>query len=234
MLCFFVHMLPLAPPSSLPASTRSGRPQLGWLDWLTEDEPQSEEATAAFAALCRADGWAVRCELGADVARSLGGSGALARGGDESSPTAQLDLTLRFALDEGYLPPQGGVQLLSRSRWITAEPRGFWKVDADEVGGVPTYLQWRLSCPEGLEASGQQVLPPGPLYFNARSSLSSGADGLPRLRLSDGRLTVKEELGANTPLFSAKGILAEFKIVGQFSCREASPKSRAVGEEAVE
>ena len=95
---------------------------------------------------------------------------------------------------------------------------GFWKVEADTDEGVPTYVQWRLGCAGGLAASGQQLVPAGPLYFNAKARASDGGD---RLALVDGRITIKEDVGANTPLFAGRGILAEFKVVGTFEAREA-------------
>ena len=48
----------------------------------------------------------------------------------------------------------------------------------------------------------------------------SGADEFGSLELTFGRITVKEALGADTPIFSARGILAEFKIVGVFECAQ--------------
>jgi hypothetical protein len=64
------------------------------------------------------------------------------------------------------------------------------------------------------------LVPPGPMYFNARCEWKEG-----RLALYDGRLTVKEDVGIDVGLFKAKGILAEFKIVGTFECvaRVAAP-----------
>ena len=88
---------------------------------------------------------------------------------------------------------------------------GFFKIEADDDEGVPTYVQWRTKC-LGIESVG---LPAGSLYFNAKIV----RDG-DRCTLEAGRLTVKEEIGVNTPLFpTARGILAEFKIVGTFEAR---------------
>ena len=41
------------------------------------------------------------------------------------------------------------------------------------------------------------------------------------MTLGNGRITVKEEIGANVGIFNAKGILAEFKIVGVFDAAKA-------------
>ena len=81
---------------------------------------------------------------------------------------------------------------------------------------LPFQLQLRLGtvAEDGLVASGDTLIPPGAVYFNARCERRE--DGL-GVRLSDGRITVKEEIGANG-LFQARGILAEFKIVGTFEC----------------
>lgn len=196
-----------------PPTPRGGWLTLGWLDWL-DGPAASEEARAAVEALCRPAGWEVRCEIGSEPARSVGGSGELSRA---SSATVVLDSRVRFSLDEGFDPPQGAVSLLRPSKLLQAEG-GFWKVEADTDEGVPTYVQWRLGCAGGLAASGQQLVPAGPLYFNAKARASDGGD---RLALVDGRITIKEDVGANTPLFAGRGILAEFKVVGTFEAREA-------------
>ena len=49
--------------------------------------------------------------------------------------------------------------------------------------------------------------------------MCSAPEGRPEaITLSDGRITVKEDVGADVGIFRAKGILAEFKIVGTFEC----------------
>ena len=192
---------------------RTTTPSLGLLDDLQQywqsltdlDAAMSDEAEAAYAEICRADGWQCRCEIGSEVAKSVGGSGSLAKG--PASSTAALDLRLCFSLDEGYSPPQGQVRLVGSSRFF--EPTGFWKVQADADGGEPEQLQWRLQCLDGgLVLGGQTLLPAGPVYFNALYDTTSG--------LEKGRITVKEDIGSDVGLFRAKGILAEFKIVGVF------------------
>ena len=65
-------------------------------------------------------------------------------------------------------------------------------------------------------------MPPGPLYFDAKCARGRG--GALALRLYDGLITVKEEVGADVPgLFRSRGILAEFKVVGTFSAEPAPP-----------
>ena len=55
---------------------------------------------------------------------------------------------------------------------------------------------------------------------------ASGADEDVVVTLERGRITVKEDIGVNTPVFNARGILAEFKIVGTFEARpRAAPGS---------
>ncbi len=212
------HALPGTGASAVGAP-RHAPSQLGWLDWLAgEDVQSSPEASEVLREITRPEGWDVSCSIGSDVARSVGGSGLLANG---ESATVRLDLRLRFALDSGYDPPQGSVSLLQRSSYVNAE-QGIWKVDSDTDAGVPDVVQWRLNLPGGLQAGGQELLPAGPIYFNARCQRGDGGDGggaLPRLRLRAGRLTVKEDIGIDTPIFGGKGILAEFKIVGTFETR---------------
>jgi len=79
-------------------------------------------ANQVVTALCDT-AWTVRCQVGAELARSLGGSGELAK--MQSSPRVQLDFLLQFAQDEGYDPPQGSVQLVRPSTRFSQS--GFWK-----------------------------------------------------------------------------------------------------------
>ena len=127
-----------------------------------------------------------------------------------------LNLRVAFSLDEGYVPPQGTVRLLKPSRYFAE--LGFWKVDADTDDGVPQALQWRLQSNEGgLVVGGQTLLPEGPVYFNALCREDSRCGW----QLADGRVTVKEDIGVNAGIFNARGILAEFKIVGIFGVSQA-------------
>ena len=201
--------------------TRAGNAALGLLDWLLAPEPPYESddllpaALRAYDALCRPAGWDVQCEIGSDVARAVGGSGALARSKDGAS-TGAITLPLRFSRDVGYDPPQGATELLRSSRFFSAQP-GFWKVDADDDRGMPVIVQWRMSTgPDGIVLGEQVLVPSGSLYFNAKVEYDDEAAAL---TLYDGRLTVKEEIGVNTGIFNAKGILAEYKIVGVFEVR---------------
>ena len=131
------------------------------------------------------------------------------------SSTATLDIATAFSRDEGFDPPQGSVTLLRDSRFL-ASSQGFWKLESDDDDGVPQTVQWRLRTSEqGLTLGDSVLVPPGPLYFNARCSWDE-VGGV--LRLGDGRLTVKEDIGVDAGIFKAKGILAEFKIVGTFTC----------------
>ena len=104
----------------------------------------------------------------------------------------RLDARVRFTRDEGYVPPQGQAALLRPSSYL-ADEGGFWKVDADGDDGMPSVVQWRLALPNGLSAGGQQLIPSGSqLYFNAICSLDQrGPGGTPRVRLGDGRCTIK-------------------------------------------
>ena len=175
------------------------------------------EADAAIEALCRPQGWTCKCEIGSSVARSVGGSGQLASG--PTTSTAALSLRLAFAVDEGYQPPQGRCMLLSPSKFLSDEvpTRGFWKVDDDGEDGFPRQVQWRLHTKEaeGLVLGGDVLLPPGSVYFNAKCAMRTDGSGM--ITLGDGRITIKEDLGSDF-IFQAKGILAEFKIVGTFEC----------------
>ena len=189
-----------------------------WIDSMNGDDAAlNGEAAAAIDALCRPQGWICKAEIGSSVARSVGGSGQLASG--PTTSTAALSLRLAFAVDEGYQPPQGRCMLLSPSKFLSDEAptRGFWKVDDDGDDGFPRQVQWRLHTKEaeGLVLGGDVLLPPGAVYFNAKCAMRTDGSGL--ITLGDGRITVKEDLGSDF-IFQAKGILAEFKIVGTFEC----------------
>jgi hypothetical protein len=218
----------LSPPPRMPivgalAPARSPPPRM-LFDWLrsvgpdyTVEDDLSPRATAVLNSIRQPAGWEVRCEIGSAVAKALGGSGTLATGPETSN--AALELRLSFGLDEGYVPPQGPVKLLRASRYF--DEVGFWKVDSDTDDGVPQQVQWRLQSPSGLELGGQTLLPPGAVYFNALCTVAEGASGADEdvvVTLERGRITVKEDIGVNTPVFNARGILAEFKIVGTFEC----------------
>lgn len=203
-----------------PRAAESGGWFSGIADLFKDFEPSPEKA-AVMAELCRPDGWDVRCEIGSAVAKSVGGSGALAKG-SSSEVSLELSLALDQYTEARYQdPPQGSLRFLRSSRFFEPESEtieGFFKIEADDDEGVPTYVQWRTKC-LGIESVG---LPAGSLYFNAKIV----RDG-DRCTLEAGRLTVKEEIGVNTPLFpTARGILAEFKIVGTFEARpRAAPGS---------
>tara|TARA_B110001452_G_scaffold26846_1_gene21053 strand:- start:62 stop:814 length:753 start_codon:yes stop_codon:yes gene_type:complete len=214
--------------------------------WWANLNPWAELPVSAAVAetvdgICRPDGWSMRCTLGSQPARELGGTGTLAKG--EASSTVGLDYSVRFELEEGFDPPQGTVSLLSSSRLLSsstaaeeaaaaaagarpAVAKGFWSVDATDDEDVPTAIKWRLAC-AGIESGGVTIVPEGQLYSNAlvgeRRPLpgEESAEGARLISLGDGRLTVKEDVGVNT-IFQARGILAEFKLVGRF---DASPRT---------
>ena len=219
-------------------------------DWWANLNPWAELPVSAavaetVAGICRPDGWSVRCTLGSQPARDLGGTGTLAKG--EASSTVSVDYSVRFELEKGFDPPQGTVSLFSSSRLLStstateeaaaaaggtrpAVAKGFWSVDATDDDDVPTAVRWRLQC-AGIESGGVTIVPEGQIYFNAlvgeRRPLPGeqvGSTARP-ISLGDGRLTVKEDVGVNT-IFQARGILAEFKLVGSF---DASPRSPGVG-----
>lgn len=232
-----------APPRSPAALLAEGG---GWWANLNPwaELPVSADVAETVAGICRPDGWSVRCTLGSQPARELGGTGTLAKG--EASSTVGLDYSVRFELEEGYDPPQGTVSLLSASRLLStstaaeeaaaaaagtrpAVAKGFWSVDATDDEDVPTAIKWRLQC-VGIESGGVTIVPEGQIYFNAlvgeRRALpgEESAEGTRPISLGSGRVTVKEDVGVNT-IFQARGILAEFKLVGSF---DAAPRTPAV------
>lgn len=208
--------------AAAPAARAPPTAAMGFFDWLLPEEPEAlgPEAAACVGALCSTDGWEFELEIGSEVAKAVGGSGELAKRRDATS-TGSLSLLLRFNTDDGFSPPQGKVDLLRASRFFapeTAERNGFWKTTEDLDNGVLTQVQFRLQTSSDGLVLGDDTLVPGDtkLYFNAKADFDEDSGAL---RLYDGRVTVKEDLGANVGLFNAKGILAEFKIVGTFECK---------------
>lgn len=207
-----------------------------WNLWA--ERPASPEVAATVNGLCRPGGWSVRCSIGSELARELGGTGTLSK--EDATGTLGLDFAVVFDLDEGYDPPQGGVRLLTSSSYLRSDvdrqpsgavgsARGFWSTDATDDDDVPTAIRFRLFC-TGLSSGGSTVIPEGPLYFNAliedRRRAPDDAEDARPLTLGSGRLTVKEDVGVNTGVFQARGILAEFKLVGRF---DAGPRAVASG-----
>ena len=76
-----------------------------WNLWA--EEPASPQVAATISGLCRPGGWTVRCSVGSEVARELGGTGTLSK--EDGTGTLGLDFAVAFSLDEGFEPPQGSV-----------------------------------------------------------------------------------------------------------------------------
>ena len=177
----------------------------------------SPAAAAVVAELCREEGWDIELELGSLPARAAGGTGTLVRS-SQASPTVGLAARVRLECDEGVDPPEGALRLVGPSRLLD-DARAFWRVVDDGADGVPRAVQMKLEAAgAGIIASDVALVPPGPVYLNARVASPDGAP----LELRDGKVTVKEDVGGAF-VFDARGILAEYKIVGTF---EAAPAAR--------
>ena len=74
-----------------------------WNPWA--EDPASPQVAATISGLCRPGGWTVRCSVGSEVARELGGTGTLSK--EEATGTLGLDFAVAFSVDEGFEPPQG-------------------------------------------------------------------------------------------------------------------------------
>ena len=200
---------------------------------LIEGEPEpSEAADHLTASLCRSDGWEFKAEIGPEIARSLGGDGMLAS--SSVSGSAEISLQLRFDVDERFRSyPQGTATLLRPSRFLSADtgqPAGLWSVEVDDEGGVPSALELRLQFSDGIELSGETLVPAGAVYYSAQLAADEGAsrvaaltsgkmEGNQVIRFGDGRVTVKETgaIGMATGLYS-------LKVIGSFVARPAQPR----------
>ena len=134
----------------------------------------------------------------------------------ESSPS--------FKARELYSPPQGALRFLRPSRFFEPESEyieGFFKIEADDDEGVPTYVQWRTKC-LGIESVG---LPAGSLYFNAKidgekrggSDTAGDGGGEKSVRMSSGVATIKRDVKASFLGADYSGIMAEYIVVGTFT-----------------
>jgi hypothetical protein len=125
------------PPAGIVVTVLSGiailtRPDSGL--WPEPEQELTEEQRELIGALCRPEGWDLRASIGADLARSLGGTGSLtARGGEGG--TAELSARVAFECDERFTAyPQGTATLLRPSKYLSAR-RGLWSVEAGSSQG---------------------------------------------------------------------------------------------------
>ena len=113
------------PPAGIVVTILSGiailtRPDSGL--WPEPENELTDEQRQLTRALCRPDGWDLRASIGADLARSLGGTGSLAaRGGAGGAGggglTAELSARVAFECDERFTAyPQGTATLLRPSK----------------------------------------------------------------------------------------------------------------------
>ena len=90
-----------------------------------------------------------------------------------------------------------------------------WDKDEDEENGEPgQYLLFSADTDKLLENAGFQV--GTRLYFNIR--IDEDKNGV--LSLSDGKMTCKKELKSGFwGVFNSSGILAQFRVIGDFICK---------------
>ena len=135
-----------------------------------------------------------------------------------------LSLDVDFApRDAGMFPSRGaagvrGSRFFAGSRGV--DPRaasstfdGFCWI-ADEPG----YFKFMLPASAPVTASGVDILPAGPVYFNAKIvTTEDGAEEKTAVRLTSGVVTVKRDLEASFLGANYRGILAEYVVVGTFT-----------------
>ena len=146
------------PPAGVVVTVLSGmailaRPDSALWGLFEQDPEPTEEERALMEALCRPDGWEIRATIGADLARSLGGTGSLATSGKDG--TAALSARVAFEQDARFAAyPQGTAKLLRPSRALTERP-GLWSVET--AAEAPNRWSYATS-PEMLETAGKQML----------------------------------------------------------------------------
>ena len=219
--------------SSAPSSSddnalaRAAKRALGFfrarVDLAMEDD---EEASVSAVVAPSADGasaarWAVDVDL---FLRSPMNDGPLSAKAAAALERVSLSLDVDFApRDAGMFPSRGaagvrGSRFLAGSRGV--DPRaasstfdGFCWI-ADEPG----YFKFMLPASAPVTASGVDILPAGPVYFNAKIvTTEDGAEEKTAVRLTSGVVTVKRDLEASFLGTNYRGILAEYVVVGTFT-----------------
>ena len=157
------------PPAGVVVTVLSGaaiflRPESALWSILRDADPDAR-ADELSRVLCRNEGWGFRLSIGADVARSLGGTGLTASSSAES--TAEIALELAFERNTEFgAYPQGTVRLLRDSRFVSDE-LGLWSIESDGSSeSLVQALEVRLQS-EGIALSGVELVRPGPFYLSA-------------------------------------------------------------------
>jgi hypothetical protein len=210
------------------ALARAAKRALGFfrarVDLAMEDD---EEASVSAVVAPSADGasaarWAVDVDL---FLRSPMNDGPLTSAKAAAAlERVSLSLDVDFApRDAGMFPSRGaagvrGSRFFAGSRGV--DPRaasstfdGFCWI-ADEPG----YFKFTLPASAPVTASGVDILPAGPVYFNAKIvTTEDGAEEKTAVRLTSGVVTVKRDLEASFLGANYRGILAEYVVVGTFT-----------------
>ena len=170
------------PPAGIVVTVLSGiailtRPDSGL--WPEPEPELTDEQRDLIGALCRPDGWDLSASIGADLARSLGGTGSLAARGGEggNGGTAALSARVAFECDERFTAyPQGTATLLRPSKYLSAR-RGLWSVEVGSSQGPrdgEQVLELRWEC-EPIGPEDGVLVPGGPIYLSGVVSLDEQA-----------------------------------------------------------
>eukprot|EP00964_Phaeocystis_antarctica_P100044 scaffold65762_cov60-Phaeocystis_antarctica.AAC.7 len=206
------------------------RVSMGMLDDLLW--PSSPAVASTVEAICREDGWDVRCTLGLQAARGLRSRAEDRSGGplpvamqESTSGDVGVQYSVAFDLEPGRDPgsramAQGTVRLLSTSRYLaTSAETATWKVTSTDDDEVPTAIRWCLQCSE-VAAGGDILVPQGPAYFNAFTTAERRQRGLDA---GSGRVTIREDSSLLSGFFGTRGLIEEFKTVGSLDIKPRGP-----------
>mmetsp|Transcript_34829 Transcript_34829/g.68560 ORF Transcript_34829/g.68560 Transcript_34829/m.68560 type:complete len:229 (-) Transcript_34829:210-896(-) len=184
--------------------------------------PRSPAVAECVEAICREDGWDIRCTLGFEAARGLRsrvedktGSLLSAAVRESTSGDVGLQFAVAFDLESGSDPgsrsrSRGTVRLLGTSRYLsTSSATSDWKVTARDDDDVPTAIRWRLHCTD-LVVGGSALVQEGPLYFDAFTTTERKRRGL---EVGCGRVVVRE----------GWGLIEKFETVGRFKITPRNP-----------
>jgi hypothetical protein len=204
---------------------------MGMLDELFW--PSSPAVATTVAAICREDGWDVRCTLGLQAARGLRSRAEDRSGGPlpaamQESTSADVGVQYSVALDlePGRDPgsramAQGTLRLLSTSRYLEESAEtATWKVTSTDDDEVPTSIRWCLQCSSEVAVGGDILVPQGPVYFNAFTTAERRQRGLDA---GSGRVTIREDSSLLSALFGTRGLIEEFATVGRLEIKPRGP-----------
>ena len=207
---------------------RSGRTPTYWSEDVStpDDEQRDRDLTAA---LCRAEGWLIRCEINGEKSSVLRPSGSR-RG---------VGLDFRLAFEAGELPYFGTCALQKSSRYL-ANTGGRWRIDGAPRDDARVF-EFRVRTTSDITSDDDTLVAAGtPLYFSAvlaeadedavrRAAILSGSAETGRLQLTEGQVAILENDGPWGPELNLATGSARLVQVGVFEATAGTSKCGVLG-----